>query len=258
MNRLKTIFYDNEKLWNYDLKNLQSIKGVKRLDELTKLLIKLKDDKKFHNICKLANGPIAAKDNNFDYNIKKVPFLYTAKKGLGIQLPFYLPPITKLIDIFSLVSVYSMIQASYIFNSGHRLNNEEDKAIQLSDIMAHITFFVEDYDNQNKQIPNYNINFFKKLHNLNWKSKKAKKLEKTIYTGCFSDFFTYNNLPFLFCRTFGRAPTYLMGCNALKEGRNSINSEDVVIGYLTTFKIILNDIRPQVWKYYNQEKWTNI
>ena len=48
---------------------------------------------------------------------------------------------------------------------------------------------------------------------------------------------------------------YLMGCNALKEGRDSITCEDVVIAYLTGFKIILNDIRPLVYELYDEEKW---
>ena len=33
--------------------------------------------------------------------------------------------------------------------------------------------------------------------------------------------------------------------------------EDVVIGYLTVFKIILNDMRPLVYSLYDEEKWAD-
>ena len=48
-----------------------------------------------------------------------------------------------------------------------------------------------------------------------------------------------------------------IGCSALKEGRDSITCEDVVIGYLTVFKIILNDMRPLVYSLYDEEKWAD-
>ena len=36
-----------------------------------------------------------------------------------------------------------------------------------------------------------------------------------------------------------------------------ITCEDVVIGYLTVFKIILNDMRPLVYSLYDEEKWAD-
>ena len=60
-----------------------------------------------------------------------------------------------------------------------------------------------------------------------------------------------------FIQTLGRAVNYLIGCSALKEGHDCITCEDVVIGYLTVFKIILNDMRPLVYSLYDEEKWAD-
>ena len=51
---------------------------------------------------------------------------------------------------------------------------------------------------------------------------------------------------------------YLMVCNAFKNDRNSVTSEDVVVGYLTAFKMIFNDIRPLVYRLYDEDKWGKI
>ena len=60
-----------------------------------------------------------------------------------------------------------------------------------------------------------------------------------------------------FISTLSRGTKFLIGCSALKEGRDSITCEDVVIGYLTVFKIILNDMRPLVYSLYDEEKWAD-
>lgn len=253
---VRSLTFNKYELWDYDLNNLREVEGVSRLDELIDLLVFLRDDEKYHNVCRLADlNSLGDDNNNFHYSIKDVPFHYAAERGLGFSLPFYLPPITKLIDIDSFIVVYTMIQCSYISYSGHRLNNNEDKAIKLSDIMQYISFFVEDFDNESNVLPDCDYGeFFKKLHHLYWEDKKAKKLDAAVYS-FYSLISGYNYLPYLFSRTFGRATTYLMGCNALREGRDSIGCDDVVVGYLATFKIILNDIRPLVWDYYDSEKW---
>lgn len=63
-------------------------------------------------------------------------------------MPIFLPGIShRLIDINALVSIYAIVQISYITHSGHYLEWEDDKLIKLSDIVPFITFFVEDFNN---------------------------------------------------------------------------------------------------------------
>ena len=63
-------------------------------------------------------------------------------------------------------------------------------------------------------------------------------------------------LNFTVAQTLRRAAYYLMGCNALKNGRSGI-SVDVVVGYLTAFKVVLNDVHPVVSMWYDEDKWAD-
>ena len=58
-------------------------------------------------------------------------------------------------------------------------------------------------------------------------------------------------------RTFRRCAFYLMGCNALKNNRDCIVMEDIIVGYLTAFKVALTDIRPLVDELYDEDKWAD-
>lgn len=252
---IKSFAYNYEELWHYYIDKLKEFEDVNRLDELIKTINSLKNNEIFHRYATW--DKICEKNKEFRFNTEKVYFAKFAKKNLGYQhlIPLFIPEISRrLIDIDGVISIYAVVQISYITYSGHYLEWEEDKAIKLSDIGAHITFFVEDFDDTENPLPDYDERFFKKLHRTYWENKKAEKLDtlihrliSTIYGSC--------DLDFLYCRGFHMAMFYLMGCNALKEGRESITCEDVVIAYLTGFKIILNDIRPLVYELYDEEKW---
>ena len=54
------------------------------------------------------------------------------------------------------------------------------------------------------------------------------------------------------------AAIYLMVCNAFKNGRDSVNYDDVVVGHLTVYKMIFNDIRPLVYSLYDEDKWGEV
>ena len=252
---IKSFNYSYDDLCEYYLKKISEFEDITRLNELIELIKSLKTSDVFHRYATW--DKMGEDDTIFLFDINKVKIFKCAKKGLGYQhlIPLYIPEIThRLIDINTLISIYAVVQISYITYSGHYLEWEEDKAIKLSDIGAHITFFVEDFDDTENPLPDYDERFFKKLHRTYWENKKAEKLDtlihrliSTIYGSC--------DLDFLYCRGFHMAMFYLMGCNALKEGRDSITCEDVVIAYLTGFKIILNDIRPFVYELYDEEKW---
>ena len=130
----------------------------------------------------------------------------------------------------------------------------------MSFIIEYLTFFVEDFDNQDnrlvKRSQNEYVEFFKKVHNLNWENGKVKDFEYSTFC-VIVDAINNNVQSRRFITTLGHAVYYLIGCNALKEGRDSISFEDVVIGYLTVFKIILNDMRPLVYSLYDEEKWAD-
>jgi hypothetical protein len=149
---------------------------------------------------------------------------------------------------------------SFNYDNQHFLTYEEDKVIVLSFIVEYITFFVEDFDNPDivlvKRSQKEYVEFFNKLHGLYWEDDKAKDFEYSIFCVIVDSIHNDYDSDRL-VTALGHAVYYLIGCSALKEGHDCITCEDVVIGYLTVFKIILNNMRPLVYSLYDEEKWAD-
>ena len=229
---------------------------INRIDELIDILKSLEDNEVF---CRFGNLDAIGDDRNemFTFNHSKVPFLVAAYNGLGHDhlIPIYIPELTrKIVNRDDLICILSIVQISYVAFSGHYLKYKEDKMIKLSNIVPALTFFIEDYDNTRNKLLEYDVNFFKRLHHLYWLNKNARKLDVAV-SRVFGSVFGMWRLNFATARTFRRAAFYLMGCNALKNNRDGISTDDVVVGYLTAFKVVLNDIRPIVRKWYDEDKW---
>ena len=249
-------------IFDYDWERLMSYKefDIDRFEELLEIITGLKNNERFLS---LPDFPVEKDENTFDWNMDKTPFYNGAKIGFGfsVYMPAFAPNIVhKSIGAINFATLFSMVQMSFNHDNQHFLTYEEDKAITLSFIIEYLTFFVEDFDNQDnrlvKRSQNEYVEFFKKVHNLNWENGKVKDFEYSTFC-VIVDAINNNVQSRRFITTLGHAVYYLIGCNALKEGRDSISFEDVVIGYLTVFKIILNDMRPLVYSLYDEEKWAD-
>ena len=249
-------------IFDYDWERLMSYKefNISRFDELLEIINGLKSNERFLS---LPDFPVEKDENTFDWNMDKTPFYNGAKIGFGfsVYMPAFAPNIVhKSIGAINFATLFSMVQMSFNHDNQHFLTYEEDKAITLSFIIEYLTFFVEDFDNPAnrlvKRSQNEYVEFFKKVHNLNWENGKVKDFEYSTFC-VIVDAINNNVQSRRFITTLGHAVYYLIGCNALKEGRDSISFEDVVIGYLTVFKIILNDMRPLVYSLYDEEKWAD-
>lgn len=231
---------------------------VNRIDELIGILKSLENNEIFRQFGNFDNNGIN-QDELFSFNHHKIPFMVAAYSGLGHDhlIPIYIPEITrKIVNRDDFHSIFSIIHLSYVNFVGHYLKYNEDKKIKLSDIVPYLTFFVEDFDEGYMKLPNFDVDFFKRLHHLYWLDKNARKLDSAIMKVIGSVFGMWC-LDFTVARTFRRAAFYLMGCNTLKNNRDAINVDDVVVGYLTTFKVVLNDVRPIVRRLYNAKKWAD-
>ena len=249
-------------VFDYDWERLMSYKefGIGRFDELLEIINGLKSNERFLS---LPDFPVEKDENTFDWNMDKTPFYNGAKIGFGfsVYMPAFAPNIVhKSIGAINFATLFSMVQMSFNHDNQHFLTYEEDKAITLSFIIEYLTFFVEDFDNPDNQLvkrsQNEYVEFFKRVHDLRWEDKKTKDFEYSTFC-VIVDTINNNEQSRRFITTLGHAVYYLIGCNALKEGRDYINFEDVVIGYLTVFKIILNDMRPLVYSLYDEEKWAD-
>ena len=193
------------------------------------------------------------------FNQRKLPFIDYALRGLGHDhlIPIYIPVITrKMVNRDDFVCTFSIVQLAYVSFSDHYLKYKEEKMILLSDIVPALTFFVEDFDKK-RELPDFDVNFFRRLHHLYCEDKSVKKFDKAIGKVLASVYGMWC-LNFTAAQTFRRAAYYyLMGCNALKNGRSGISVDDVVVGYLTAFKVVLNDVRPVVRMWYDEDKWSD-
>lgn len=244
------------------LKELYKWKDVPRLDELIEILDSLCGDK--HYLSMGAEEQVVEfEEDIFEFNMKKIPIYYGMDKAFGFlsEIPIYLPQLSKkLVEFDHIVALFALIQSNFVEYGGHYLKYEQDKAIKLSDIIYMITFYIDDYDNPKNQIiehdEEYYVEFFKKIHNTYWEDERPDKLESDIRT-LLGDISWMNHLSYKCQRTLVYAAIYIMACNALKNNTTKVNCEDVVIAYITCFKILQNNIKPLVYKLYDETKWLN-
>lgn len=232
--------------------------GVERLDELLDLVLSFKEgNEDFIRFGKM-DGFKGSKIFHHKKNLK--PFKVMVLKGLGHDhwIPLFIPKITRrLVMRDAFVGVDSLVHWSFISFSGRELTREDDKMIQLSDIMQYLTYYLDDFDKADEELPDFDIDFFKRMHHLYWEDKKAEKLEDKI-SAMLTSVYSLFDLNYSTLRTLRFAVLYFMGCNALYNNRDYISCEDVVVSYLVCFKIVLTDIRPLVRSLYDAEKWDSL
>lgn len=246
-------------LYEESLEKLYQWRNIPRLDELIEVMDSLCGNKQYLNL--FQDNNIAYEEEIFVFNMKKIPIYHGLEDSFGFlsKIPLYLPGLTKkLVEFDNIITLFSLIQINYVKNKSYSLKQYQDKSIKLSDILYMITFYLDDFDNPNNKKNEYTYEyyheFFKKIHKMYWEDDNAKKLDNDIQD--FQTQITFmNHLSFKIQRTFSFATLYVMACNAMKNNRENINCEDVVVGYLTCFKILLTDMKPIVHKLYNDEKW---
>ncbi len=235
--------------------------NVDRLDELIVLLdsfVGNKEFEKYFSHCEYGD------EGQFDFDEKLIPIVHGAYSAMNIldYFPYYFPSLTHhLVVANSIASLIAVIQLAFVHYNNRLLTTEEDKIIKVSDIFYYLTFYAEDYDNPDNEYIDYGYDFykdfFKRAKKTYWVNKKTKKLSDSIrdlrtnINGMCHFGWDVHNIVYM-------AAIYLMVCNAFKNGRDAVSSEDVVVGYLTIYKMIFNDIRPLVYNLYDEKKWGKI
>jgi len=237
-----------DEIFEKDIKKLNEFQHIDRLDEIISILRGLRHDEFFKDLANLVrDGKKGLLDSRNVWVFKDYEgssFLGLGIKEMKSRSPIYLPPLTKFVNDTSLLAMYAMLQLSYIYDSGHKLTENEHKSIIFGEIGQFVTFFVEDFDNPRK-LPKFSADFFKKLKNVYYEDKNTKKLNYKIYN-VVTDITNENFTPSIFNRTFIYSIFYLEACNALKHGRDVVTYDDVVVAYLTNFKILMSEIRSLV------------
>lgn len=251
----------DKRLYEEDLCKLCKWRGrVDRVDELINLLesfVGNKEFEKFFNHCEYSDEEL------FDFDEKLIPIVHGAFDAMNIldYFPLFRLSTHHLVFAQSIATLIAIVQLSFVHYNNHLLTIEEDKVIKTSDIFYYLTFFVEDYDNPDNEHVEYGYefykDFFKRARKTYWENNDVKKFAgdvrnlRTTIIGMYNVTFDVHKIVYL-------AAIYLMVCNAFKNGRDSVNYDDVVVGHLTVYKMIFNDIRPLVYSLYDEEKWGEV
>lgn len=163
---------------------------------------------------------------------------------------FPLFPSKHLITFASMEAVLTIVELNFVFFSNWDFKSINDviDLIFNGNIISHLSFFVDEF-NMDFQIPYYCESFFQKLSNIKFDGKRSKDLHNDILWNYIYLIMSDNDISQLFGNAICISAEYLMACNALKYGRDSICCEDVVVGYTLALRLLCEDIREYVLKY---------
>jgi len=238
-----SLFGNWDEMFENSITDLYKFQDVNRLEEIISILKFLRNSEFFIDIANIKEYKKSLFDsgNMGEFNVENIYFFDLAKKSLKNEPIFYFPPLTKFIHYQSLMDLYRILELSYSYDSGHKITDAEIKSIIFSGIVQRVSFFVEDFDN-GKILPDFSSDFFKRLSNVYWEDKKAKNLESKIFD-VIANILSENSSPHIFTKIFSHCNFFLIACNALKNNRDVVTCDDVVVAYLTTFKILMIDIK---------------
>ncbi|MBP2045930.1 hypothetical protein J2756_001168 [Methanobacterium aggregans] len=157
-----------------------------------------------------------------------------------------------LVTAKQMVTIFMMIQYTYVIFSGRTMDWNDALNIYFSRLDERIIFALDLFDEvELEELPEPTAEYFKALKKLKWSNKNTKNLYNKI-----NDFFgeiqifvmdypplgeevgwitDYRVAEDLFIQT-------LAGCSAVNDGRLEVESEDVIKAYNTFFKLIKTDV----------------
>jgi len=230
-----------EKVAEKVLKDFSDVEGLK---EVVDGVLSLPDswvyDKQVHMdnpIDSSVDKSYAVKSNEYT-DLQLLSVKYLSKFPLNI-------PFAPLITIKDFWVIYTFIGDIYSIRMGHNLYQEDLYKVEKGEMATRITFLLEDFDSK-QETPQPTAEFFKKLGKIKWKNKKAKKLFNSIREILFVQEFNKwkgaERVSTTFSVTEKAFIKLLSGCSAVVEGRDKINTFDVIRAYKTYLKLIHTDI----------------
>lgn len=248
------LFGSNEKAYKLIFSKLSDYKDVDGLDNLINLISSMGKNNYF---VEFYDG-IEVFINSKEFKYTKSPihnstndFIIMAESKLeSSRFPLF--PSKHLINFTSMEAVLIIVELNfYFFSKGNfkSINNVND-LIFNGNLIYHLSFFVDEFK-EDLSIPNYSEKFFQNLSDIKFDGKKSEQLHYDILWDYISLIMREDDISPLFNSTICICAKYLMACNALKYGRDGICCEDVVVGYTLALRLLCEDIREYVIKYYD-------
>lgn len=230
-------------------KVLKEFSGIEGLKGVVKGILALQDSEIYEKLVVTGN-PIdssvdlkyAVKNNEYT-DLQIFAAKYLSKFPLSI-------PLAPLIGIKHFWVIYTFIGDLYSIRTGREMYQEDLYKVEQGDMATRITLMLENFD-LNQETPKPAAEFFKRLGKVKWQDKKSKKLFKSIREIVFM--LIFNKKWAIHGRNDGTSDStfrvtenafllLLSGCGAVLEGRDKINTFDVIRANKTYLKMINTDI----------------
>lgn len=150
--------------------------------------------------------------------------------------------LSDLIDYNTFIFFLPFLEWIYSMNLGRQLIPDDVRRLFASDLAERIIFALEDFDTTNETFK-VTPEFFQELREAKWDNKETKKIFKELDN--ILSLFAFEHYGFRessFKTKQEWVVLFLAGCSAVKENRDKIIIEDVLMAYKTLFKIIGTDI----------------
>lgn len=152
-------------------------------------------------------------------------------------------PLFDSVDYLRFALLYKFFEVLYYVNIGRMLSYDDLLNVYFSGLDKRVVFGLDEFEGLS-EVPEIPDNFFTKLQEVKWSSKRVKnffwkftKVESEIVYGLLG---SYQVL--LFPGAEHNLMTYLAACSAVKEFRAEIAYHDVVVAYRTYLKLLKTDI----------------
>nr|WP_319374455.1 hypothetical protein [uncultured Methanobacterium sp.] len=148
-----------------------------------------------------------------------------------------------LITFFMFVCMYDFLAIRYSMTIKRELDDLEVRNVYLSRLDEQLIFGLDNFDKIHDW-PQPTPEFFQKLKKIRWENKNTKKFSDTIGLLKIHMTITSIGLPkYAHFSAIEKAVIELIaGCSAVKDNREFINKEDVVIGFKTYLKLLNTDV----------------
>lgn len=234
-------------------------KDVEGLMKYKELVVSLRDSDILIEFDKI--GHYVIDDDNFKDDPCKPKskitneFLKMANRQISTTIPaIQIQSIQGFVTFNDIEGLLMLIQFNYFYYSKSRCSRYRVMEMGIGgDIIQYLTFFTDDYKSLPK-LPEYDESFFDNLKNMKYENERARLLEDFLRCGYLGLIADEQKISVNFFNNIKVSAQYLMACNALKRGSNTINCEDVVVGYTLTLKCIVEDMRPYVRAAYYRTK----
>ena len=256
---IRTIIEGLDKSYERVNDEFEEYMDVEGLKEYKELVVSLRDSDILIEFDKI--GHYVIDDDNFKNDSCKPKskitneFLKMANRQISTTITaIHFKSIQGFVCFNDIEGLLMLIQFNYFYYSKSRCSRYRVMEMGIGeDIIQYLTFFTDDYKSLPK-LPEYDESFFDNLKNMEYENERARLLEDFLRCGYISLLLVEQDFSGYFFNNIKVSAQYLMACNALKRGSNTINCEDVVVGYTLTLKCIVEDMRPYVRAAYYRTK----